>query len=389
MDPATRRKRMIDAFRNEFNDEPRVGARAPGRVDLMGSHTDYNEGSVITLPIDRDTWILAAPHSEPQITLQSVNVQSTCTFAVNNSDARPIEGWGRYVQAVAITLANAGFSTPGFHGVVDGTIPISSGLSSSASLESAVATLFEQLGGYTIDKLQKAKFCQQAENEWVGVKCGILDQYSSILGEKGKALVLDCRELTHQTVTIPPDLQPVICNTCAPRELSGSEYSQRREQCESGAAYFGRLDPAMKTLRDVPLAVFAEHESRLPDDVRFRSRFIIEENLRVFELRNALENDDRAAINRIMKASYIGARDLFEISVPAMQSMFNAMSTAPGSVGCRQAGAGFGGCMVSLVESSRVAEFVECIKTTYASETGIAPEVYPVQTASGAGTLEI
>ena len=387
-DERRRREQMLEAFRSRFNTEPTVGARAPGRVDLMGSHTDYNEGFVLTLAINRDTWIMAAPGSDNAVNLASLNLDSACQFDVESFDAK-IEGWGQYVQGVAAVLHAAGHPLIGFDGLVHGTVPIGSGLSSSASLEAAAATLFEQLGGFELGGLEKAKLCQQAENEWVGVNCGILDQYSSILGEAGEALILDCRSLTHQYATMPANLRPVICNTCAPRKLTGSEYGQRRTQCEQAASYFGEQDNSIKSLRDVSLDLFREHQTNLSDEVRKRAQFIIEENARVGQLAEALKSNDLPAIKELTAASFVGARDLFEISVPAMQQMFDTMISAPGCVGCRQAGAGFGGCMIALVATDHVTDFCESVTANYERESGLKPEVYPVQTAPSAGKLAL
>ena len=185
----SRLERLIAAHKQDFGAAPSFGVRSPGRVDLMGSHTDYNEGWVLTLPIDRDTWIVATPSDQDQVTIHSLNLESTCSFALGGTEV--VDGWGRYVQAVAMLLNQAGYPIRGFQGVMHSTVPIGSGLSSSAALEAAVATLFEQLGDFSLDKLEKAKLCQQAENDIVGVNCGILDQYSSVFGEQGKAVVLD------------------------------------------------------------------------------------------------------------------------------------------------------------------------------------------------------
>ena len=392
-DLATRWQRLESVFRERFAREPEIGARAPGRVDLMGSHTDYNEGYVMTLPIDRDTWILAAARDDGQVNVHSLNDPECCSFgiadtAAGQDQAAPIQGWGKYVQAVAITLGRCGYRFPGFDAVVHGTVPIGSGLSSSASLEAAVATILEQAGGFHLTPLEKAKLCQRAENEWVGVNCGILDQYSSILGRAGMALLLDCRSLTHESAKLPDDIRPVICNTCAPRQLTGSEYGQRRDQCESGAEFFSQIDSSIRTLRDVPFEMFAKHVERLPEKVRMRCQFIIEENARVSELAKALNENDRPGIARLTSDSYFGARDLFEISVPAMQMMFDAMVNAPGCVGCRQAGAGFGGCMIALVETDSLQEFEGFVTSKYLGDSGIHPEIHIVSTADGAGRLD-
>ena len=386
-DPIERQARMKEAFRALYDTKPEVGVRAPGRVDLMGSHTDYNEGFVMTLPINRETWILARPRGDGRVRMTSLNMDSEIRFDANAPENGKLDDWGVYVQGVAVELCKAGYPLIGCDAVVHGTVPLSSGLSSSAALEAAVATLFESLGGYEIDPVEKAKLTQRAENAWVGMNCGILDQYSSILGEKHKTLVLDCRSLTHRYAAVPRDLQIVICNTNAPRRLTGSEYGDRRAQCEQGAAYFAKLDPAVRSLRDVPLDLFGQHEARLPVPVARRSRFIIEENSRVEQLADALDRNDRESIETTMAASFAGCRDLFEISVPAMEAMYDAMHSAPGIVGCRQAGAGFGGCMVAVVEKARVEEFCDYTGDTYQAASGLNPEIYPIRTAPGAGVL--
>lgn len=384
-----RLSKMNAAFQALYGREATLGVRAPGRVDLMGSHTDYNDGKVLTLPINRGIWILARPRSDGRVNMASLNMDSGFTFDVAAPGRNRETDWGRYAQGVAVELQEAGFPLEGCDALVHGTVPLASGLSSSAALEAACATLFEARGGFTLDPVQKALLTQRAENRWVGVNCGILDQYSSILGERRKALMLDCRSLTHSYARVPRGLRIVICNTRAPRQLSGSEYGDRRAQCEEGAAYFTAIDPGMKALRDVPLDLFEKHESELPETVARRCRFIIEENARVSALAAALDRDDRPAIAAIMSASFAGARDLFEISVPAMQAMMDAMSSAPGCVGCRQAGAGFGGCLVAIVEKDQVDAFCQATAMRYQQLSGLEPEVYPIRTTAGAGLLDV
>ena len=348
---------MKTAFRALYGAEATLGVRAPGRVDLMGSHTDYNDGKVLTLPINRGIWILARPRSDGQLNMASLNMDAGFSFDTAAPGQHREQDWGRYVQGVAVELNEAGHPLHGCDALVHGTVPLASGLSSSAALEAASATLLEVLGGFSLDPVQKALLTQRAENRWVGVNCGILDQYSSILGEQHKALMLDCRSLTHRYAHVPSGLRIVICNTRAPRQLSGSEYGDRRAQCEQGAAFFAARNPGIRALRDVSLDLFEKYASELPGKVARRSRFIIEENARVDALAAALDRDDRPTIQNIMKASFEGARDLFEISGPAMQCMMDAMSAAPGCVGCRQAGAGFGGCLVAIVEKDQVDAF--------------------------------
>jgi galactokinase len=388
MHKAKRRRRLVDAFTRRYGSPPSVGVRAPGRVDLMGSHTDYNQGLVLTLPINREVWIVARPRGDSRVRMYSSNLESEIEFDVTADRLTVSESWGRYVQGVLLELRQAGHTLPGCDAMVHGTVPLASGLSSSAALESACATLFEKLGGFRLGGLPKALLAQRAENRWVGVNCGILDQYSSILGEKRKALLLDCRSLTHRHADVPRDVRIVICNTRAPRQLSGSEYDERRQACKQGAAWFREVYPEVRALRDVTPAMFEQHEAELMPLIARRCRFVIEENARVSGLAQALQTGDRPAIADITAASFTGARDLFEISVPAMESMFAAMRSAPGTVGCRQAGAGFGGCMVAIVEKNKVDDFCHETAVRYAASTGIRPEIYPVRTANGAGRLK-
>jgi galactokinase len=227
-----------------------------------------------------------------------------------------------------------------------------------------------------------AKICQRAEHEYAGVRCGILDQYSSLFGEAGTAVLLDCRTVTHRNVKLPEALTVVICNTKAPRKLATSEYAERREACETAARLLGH-----ETLRDVSLDDFAQNEGKLPKQVARRARFIVEEDSRVLSLAEALERGDHAAIAAVTEASFKGARDLFEIVVPEMEAMMLAMRESTGCVGARQAGAGFGGCMVAFVEKAKVDAFQDGMKTRYQRLTKIEPSAHIVEASGGAEAL--
>ncbi|MBN1813371.1 MAG: galactokinase, partial [Anaerolineae bacterium] len=296
--------------------------------------------------------------------------------------------WTNYVRGVAAVLQAEGHALNGFDGSVHSTVPLSSGLSSSAALEAATAALFQALGDWEIEPVQMALLCQRAENEFVGMNCGILDQYTSILGQAGCALLLDCRDLSSRPIQLPNGVRVVICDTQAKRELTGSEYGERRAQCEEGARLLAHFHPGVTALRDVTLAQFEAREADLPAVVARRCRFVIEENARVLQLAEALADDDRATIHALMAASYAGARDLYEIGSPEMAAMIKAMLSGPGVIGARQAGAGFGGCMVAIVEDGSVGAFEAHVQQSYAAATGIEPQVYPVQAAAGAGQLK-
>jgi galactokinase len=383
MNQLNKRQEQISAlFQDHFGGLPTLWGRAPGRVDLMGSHTDYNLGCVLTLPIDCDTWIAARPRVDRTVRLYAANLDAESSFSLDEIQADPQQRWSNYVRGVAGVLLAEGFPLQGFDGVIHSTVPMGSGLSSSAALECAVATIFEAMGGWNLDPVEKAKLCQRAENQFVGVNCGILDQFTSCAGKEGCALLLDCRDLSSRPVQIADGIQVVICDTKYKRELAGSEYGQRRKQCEEGASRLG-----LNALREISLPQFNTREHELPVEEAKRCRFIIEENDRVEKLAEALQSCNREAISQLTAGSFEGACELYEIGVPAMQKMMQAMRAAPGVMGARQAGAGFGGCMVAFVEAAQVGAFVAAVKAHYFANTNIESEIYPVAASAGAGMI--
>ncbi len=377
-----RRGQVAEVFRHRFHDRPTLWCRAPGRVDLMGSHTDYNLGYVLTLPIGCDTWIAARPRTDRSVRLYTMNLGAESGFSLDRIAPDSQQRWNNYVRGVAQVLQADGFKLTGFDGVIHSTVPLSSGLSSSAALECVTATVFEALGGWKLDSVRKAVLCQRAENQFVGVNCGVLDQYTSCAGQEGCALLLDCRDLSSRPVKLAPGIGVVICDMRSKRELAGSEYGRRRADCKEGARRLG-----VKALREISPAEFYRRAGELPSGVAKRCQFIIEESERVLDLAAALQHFDRAAIRRLTAESFDGARDLYEISVPAMQTMVQAMMQAPGAMGARQAGAGFGGCMVAFVEEAQVKNFAAAVREAYFTSIRIKPEIYPVAAAAGAGTI--
>ena len=374
---------ITKTFREQMGGDPTVWCRAPGRVDLMGSHTDYNLGYVLTLPIDRDTLIAARPREDRLVRLYSIDLaEETSRFELDSIARASGSAWSNYVRGVATVLQAEGYALKGFDAVVHSTVPISSGLSSSAALECATATVFESVGGFTLDPVNKARLCQRAENQFVGVNCGILDQYTSCCGRAGCALLLDCRDLSSQAVPMAEGIRVVICDTKFKRELAGSEYGQRRAQCEEGARLLG-----LKALREISLEQFYAREQELPTEVAKRCRFIVEENERVLQIAKALTAGAEVAIRTLTAASFKGACELYEIGAPAMIALMEAMLKSPGVIGARQAGAGFGGCMVAFVRADAVEAFSQSVRQAYFAQTGIAPEVYAVTPAAGAEAL--
>lgn len=382
-----RKEYLTQQFTQAYHRAPEVWARAPGRVDLMGSHTDYNLGYVMTMTIDRDTWIAAAPRSDMQVHLHSLNLKGSAQFDLNDRSFDHEAPWSNYIRGMAAVLHDAGYPLHGWDGMIHSTIPFASGLSSSAAIEMAVGVVFQAVGGFTLDGVTLARLGQKAENQFVGVNCGILDQYSSAMGRAESSLLLDCRSLASQIMPISSEVTVVICDTRAKRSLAGTEYGERRAQCEEGVRILQTFIPSITALRDVTPAIFAAHEHVLPALVARRCRFIIEEDQRVLDLAGALAMGDRPRLAELTAQSYAGARDLYEIGAPAMQAMVNAALEAPGVIGVRQAGAGFGGCMVALVESPHVEAFCSAARMVYRQATGIDPAIYAVHAADGAGAL--
>jgi galactokinase len=348
----------------------------------MGSHTDYNLGYVLTVAINRDTWMAARPTSDETVRLYAANLDVEDWFTLTPILRSSSKRWSNYIRGVASIIREAGFHVPGIDAVIHSTVPLESGLGSSAALECVAAVVFRELGGWTIERERMARLCQIAENRFVGVNCGILDQYSSFLGEEHCGLLLDCRDLSSRPIPIAAGIRVIICDTRAPRQLSGVEYAERRAQCEEGASRLG-----VSALRDVSPCTLEAQAGKLSASTLKRCRFIVTENERVLRMAKALIAGDRTSIGCICAESFVGARDLYEICTPHMLAMMEAMLAAPGVIGARQAGAGFGGCMVALVDEEQTENFRAAVAGLYANATGIRPEIYAVEPAAGAGLL--
>jgi galactokinase len=387
MDTSDRQAHVAQKFVELFGENPSVWAQAPGRVDLMGSHTDYNEGFVLTQAIDRNTWIAARPRQDQKVRIASLNMEGV--ESINLDDIHPSQAvpWSDYVASVAFILKEEGYDLRGFDGLVHSTVPFGSGLSSSAALEVTSAVLFDYFGALNIDPVDLALYCQRAEREFVGMNCGILDQYSSLMGQAGQVLLLDCRYIRSESRPMAEGLQIVVCDTRAHRALTGSEYSERRAQCEQGARILSQFYPQIKTLRDASLEQLDAHLDDMPEVVARRCRFIIQENQRVLDMAEALEASCYDRIGLLARQSFAGARDLYQISCAEMEAMFEAMSGGPGVIGARQAGAGFGGCMVAFVRQESLPVFSQHVYDDYLARTSIQPKIYPVVASPGAGML--
>ncbi len=389
MERAVRRARLAAAFEARFGGAPTAWLRAPGRVDLMGSHTDYNAGHVLTMTVDRDTWLAVRPRGDGRVAVASLDLPGSAEFDLAAPmEHDPASRWTDYIRGAASVLLAEGRPLVGFDGLVQSSVPFGSGLSSSAAIEVAALLAFAEVGGFRLEPLETAILGQRAENDFVGVDCGILDQYTSALGRAGHALLLDCRALASQAVAIAGHLCVAICDTRAERQLGATAYAERRAQCEAGVAHLRRHDPAITALRDVSADLLAAHEHELAPAVARRCRFIVEEERRVLDLAAALPAGEPVVLAGLLDASWRGANELFEIGAPAMTAMHEAMDDAPGLVARRQAGAGFGGCLVAFVERGSEAAFAAHVERAYATASGITPSVFTVAASAGAGPLD-
>jgi galactokinase len=388
-DNNTRKKQILAKFRELYGDEPEGWVRAPGRAELLGTDTDDHQGYVLTMSIHLDTWVAYSRSGSAEVKVHSLNIGESTGFRVGDEPVKPASSWDRYVSGVSRILQMHGYKPAGAHAVIHSTVPIGGGLSSSASLEVATGLMFQATGSFSVDPKQLAQICQQAENQCVGVQCGILDQYSSVFGQQGTAMLLDCRSLSHILIKIPSDIRIVICDTNVPRTLAASGYAQRRKECDDGTAMLRERNPEILTLRDVNTPLLERLKDVLPKVNQQRCRFVVEENQRVMDFTAAVVRNDREQMRRYCAASFAGMRDLYEKTVPAMEHMFEAMSNGPGVIAARQSGGGFGGCMVAYVQADQVEPFSAYVRETYTEKSGVEAIVYVTEPSAGAGKLEI
>jgi galactokinase len=360
--------------------------RAPGRVNLIGEYTDVNDGLVLPAAIDREIRIAYVPSGDREVELTRLDDGDTGSFALDGPRDRS-GTWPDYVAATAWALAEAGLPTHGLRGVIGSTLPENAGLSSSAAIElaSAWALLGEEADG--VDRLELAQVCQRAENGYVGVQSGLMDQFASSCGVAGAALLLDCRSTEWRTVAIPDGLVLVVCHTGSPRRLGASEYNLRRAQCEAAVAGIRLVDPSVRSLRDVSPALLQATRAGLDPVVARRAEHVIAENDRVLATLAAFEAGDLAAVAGAFAASHASLRDLFEVSSPPLDALVEIAEGVPGVVAARMTGAGFGGCTVNLVHADAVGVLRDAVLASYPGRTGLTPMILPVSAANGAGPL--
>ena len=375
---------LSERFQREFHTAPRIFS-APGRVNLIGEHTDYNDGFVLPTAIGFYTRVAISPRGDSKLALRSTEFPENFDFDLASLPPHKLGAWCDYVVGVAHALVGAGCALSGANLLVHGEVPIGSGLSSSAALEVASALALLSLGNGALPLKNVAKLCQSAENEFVGARVGIMDQFVSCFGKEGHALLLDCRSLDFELVSIPEKVKFVICNTMVKHQNSSGEYNRRREECEQGVEILSRFYPGIKALRDVSPIQLAAHAAVLPPVVYKRCQHVVEENARVVETARDFRSGNLARVGELMGDSHRSLRDLYEVSCRELDIMVESAQGIPGFYGGRMTGGGFGGCTVNLVESGQAESFASQIAERYRTKTGISPDVYICSAADGAG----
>jgi len=358
--------------------------RAPGRVNLIGEHTDYNDGFVLPAAIDFATWTAAAPRTDRFLHVYAANRDERISIDLDAPGAPIQHHWSDYVLGIAVELERDGYSLRGADVWFAGDVPDGAGLSSSAALEMSVGLALLTNSKIEIDRIRLAKAGQRAEHHFAGTKCGIMDQFISSHAKPRHALLLDCRSLESRLVPLPASWRLVICDTGVKHALAGGEYNVRRAQCEEGVAYLRNFLPSIQALRDVSSEQLEAFSGGMSHVVQHRCRHVVRENERVHAFAHALESENAARVASAMRESHQSLRDDYEVSCPELDLLVDAASTAPGMIGARMTGGGFGGCTVNLVHASQVGAFIDAVTTTYRKQTDRTPRIFTSEAAEGA-----
>jgi len=375
-------------FAYRFGRVPRV-SRAPGRVNLIGEHTDYNDGFVMPAALEFATLTAASPRPDRRLRVYSMIMDETREFDLDSPPRAGNADWSDYVVGVALMLEKSGRRLSGADLVIFTDVPIGSGLSSSAALEVSSAHALITAAGLPFDAIETAKLCQRAENDFVGMRCGVMDQYISCCGVAGHALLIDCRSLGSRNVAIAPNLRLLVANSSVRHQHAGGEYNARREACEEGVRLLSRHLGPIKALRDVTPEQLSAQRRKLPDLIYRRCRHIVTENARVLEAERALNAGDFLACGRAMNASHVSMRDDFEITCPEIDALVGLAQAVDGVYGSRMTGGGFGGCTVSLVEADAVDRVSQVLIDGYRVAIGLEAEIFACAPSDGAGLIAV
>jgi galactokinase len=359
-------------------------------VNLLGEHVDYNQGIVLPAAIDRVVNVVAAPTTDSTVTLTALDLDERITFNLNeverrcDIDGKPLPCWALYPAGVAWALQQAGLNLPGMQAVYRSDVPIGAGLSSSAAVEVAFATTWQAISAWQVEKLELAKICQKAENEYVGVSSGLMDQFASVCGVQGHVLCFDTRSLEWEALKMPPGTAIVIADSGIRRSLTTSAYNDRRAACEQAVKLLQKYLPHILSLRDVSTVEFAAYSPYLPAEIAKRAEHVVKEIHRVDQAIIALHRGDARMFGGFMYASHKSLRDLYEVSIPELDRLVETARGLPGIYGARLTGAGFGGCTVNLVDEQQAVGFMQGLQQGYQQKTGREAQVYLCRASRGA-----
>lgn len=373
---------VTSQFEKKLGEAPAYIVAAPGRVNLIGEHTDYNDGFVLPMAINHAIFIALRPRDDRQVSVQALDFDWEINFSLDDIQ-KEVTSPAEYIKGMAWALQQAGYTLKGWEGVMKGDIPIGAGLSSSAALEMATGRAFGVVSGFAWDAPKMAKLGQKTENEWIGVNSGIMDQMISAAGEKDHALLIDCRSLQTTPSPLPDGTVVVILDTATRRGLVESAYNERREQCEAAAAFFGA--PA---LRDVTIDDFNAKANGLDELTRRRAKHVITENERTLRASAALKQGDAVTMGQLMNQSHVSMRDDFEISSDALNAMVDCAQSHDACYGARMTGGGFAGCAVALVKAAEADDFRRHVADCYQKGTNLTPNIYITHASGGAWILQ-
>jgi galactokinase len=375
-------------FIAKFGASPRV-YRAPGRVNLIGEHTDYNDGFVMPAAIGFYCWVASAPRSDRQLVIHSEQFPTHAGLDLDaRAAARPSHSWSDYPIGVALQLRDSGFALRGANLLVHGEVPIGAGLSSSASIEVATALALTDASAQVVDRVQLARLCQKAENQFVGTQSGIMDQFISLHGRGGQALLLDCRSLRFDLLPIPESVRLVICDTGVKHEHAAGEYNLRREECEEAVRSLAKALPQIRALRDVDEQQLQQNRRLLSDVTYKRALHVVSENSRVLQSADALRSSNLPRFGELMAESHRSLRDLYEVSSRELDLLVEIANQQPGLYGARMTGGGFGGSTINLVEADRAEAFAQKVAEAYQRATAISAHTYICMPADGASRVD-
>ena len=373
-------------FQGLFGATPRL-FRAPGRVNLIGEHTDYNDGFVMPVAIDLYVWVAIAPRSDSRVVVHALNFNERVEFLPDSLSVHSERNWSDYARGVAYFLKSCGFPLRGANLLLSGEVPMGAGLASSAACEVSIGYALQRLSEIPLDLVSLAKICQRAEHEFALAHCGIMDQLISCCGKANSALFLDCRSLEYRPLPLFADCSLVVCNTKIKHAHAAGEYNARRSDCETGARILAVRMPGVHALRDVSVSDLERFHSALPEVIYKRCRHVVTENGRVLDAAAALEQRDAQRLGGLMDESHRSLRDDFEVSCAELDLLVDLASRCDGVYGSRMTGGGFGGCTVSLVRNDATENFVSRVSNGYEAQTHFAPEIYVFKAVAGVGEV--